>query len=199
MLELADVSGILRLLERLLTFGRSDIVQVESETDELIRDLSKSLVSLHDVVTQVTRLKPEEFNETAFGEICDYFKRFYLYPEDMDKARTHCSTLKRDVGRITYKLAQFLRTDIGQWEEVSRNIQSEQDLDQSMTKAYDASIEKLNEKLNEIQNNLANGDVATALDLYKRLKADLSADIGELRTGIETMKRVAVRIREVCG
>ena len=199
MLGLGDISGIVRLLGRFLTLGRSDVAQVRSETDELIQDLSKSLVSLHDVVTQVTRLKPEEFNENAFVQVWDYFERFYLYPEALEQARTRCSILKRDVGRITHKLAQVLHTDLGKWEDVSRNIQSEQDLDESMTRLYEGSIAKLKARLKEIQQHLAKGNAAVAGDLYQRLRADLAPDIAELKTGIDTMRRAARHVREIAG
>ena len=51
MFGLSDITGILNLLEKFLTFGRSEITGVQEETEELIRDISRSLVSLHDVVT----------------------------------------------------------------------------------------------------------------------------------------------------
>jgi hypothetical protein len=199
MFGLSDIAGILNLLERFLTFGRSDITGVQEETEELIRDISRSLVSLYDVVTEVTRLKVEEFNEEAFTEIYNYFYRFYLNPEDIDKARTHCSILKRNVGRITYKFALVSHTNIGKWNDVSMNIMSSQDLDEEILRDYNRSIDTLKEQLDEIQSKLVEGDFTAGSDVYRRLKDDLHSDIEQLRTGVSKMKEVAAHVREISG
>lgn len=83
MLTLSDISGILRLLEKFLTFGRSEITDVQSETEELIDDLSRSLLSLYDMVSEVTRLDNEQFSQASFEKVRSYFDRF------LSSARRH--------------------------------------------------------------------------------------------------------------
>lgn len=199
MFSLWDIKGILNLLETLHTFGRDELAGVQEETEELIRDISRSLVSLYDIVTEVTRLKVEEFDEESFDEIYKYFYRFYLNPEDIYKARTHCSNLKRNVGRIKYKLALLPRTDIGKWNDVSMNIESNQDLDEEILRDYNRSIDSLKERLDEIHNKLSEGDCSAGTDIYRRLKDDLYSDIEQLRTAVSKMKAVAAHVREISG
>lgn len=89
--------------------------------------------------------------------------------------------------------------DLGKWTEVARSIETGEDLDETMVQEYGTSIQTLKEKLDQIQNKLAQGNLASGLELNRKLKEDLFEDLEQLRTGIAKMNEVAGHIREMSG
>ena len=122
MLDLASIKEIAAALTWLLTLGASEIKHVKIQTEELIQHLSASLVNLWDVTLQVTRLTEQDFNRQNFEDVWNYFFRYYLDPENISKARTHCGEVARDIDRITFKLTTILRADIGKWSEAKEKF-----------------------------------------------------------------------------
>jgi hypothetical protein len=101
MLELGSVKTAIEGLMWLCTLGKSEVKSVKKEAAELIQDLSKSLTSLWDVTTQMTNIPANKFDKELFETRWDYFFRYYLGPENISKARTHCGNVTRDMDRIT--------------------------------------------------------------------------------------------------
>ena len=103
MFGMSDIAGILNLLDRFLTFGRSEVTGVQEETVELIHDISRSLVSLDGIVNEVTRLKVEEFSEADFNEIYDYFLKEVAKSGDITEMKT-CVKCHTPLGFRSYSM-----------------------------------------------------------------------------------------------
>jgi hypothetical protein len=163
MLDLSSIKASVDAIAWIATLGGSDVRNVRDETDELLQELSRSLKSLWDVTREITRLSPSDFNEKSFEAVYDYFKGFYLDPADISKARTHCGNVERTVGRIKFKLASILHTDMGKWEETSQHLGTIIGQDGNILDSYDRSIAVLNAVLQDIYERLVQGDREGAL------------------------------------
>ena len=103
LLELGTVASIVKGLAWIHSFSADEITNVKKETEELLTDLSKSLVNLYDVVEKITNLSKRlpQLSDQAYGEefrsVYAYCNRFYFDQNDISKARTHCGDVERDV------------------------------------------------------------------------------------------------------
>ena len=199
MLNLISIKEIANAFKWILGIGKDDIKHVRDETEELLHHLSKSVKSLRQVVSEVTSLSESEFDDKRFSKIYDHFKLFYLYPEHQDKARTHCSDLQRDIGRIEHKLAHVLRTDLGKWKLAKNALGCIIDGDLAILESYSDCIKDLDSRLKRIQADLESGHESRARESYLQMKKDLSADIEELRSAIQIMREADAHIRTISG
>jgi hypothetical protein len=180
MIDLTVAREIAKVLKWLLGLKPEQISSIKIETRELINDLSKSLQSLWDVTREIARLTQQEFNAETYSKVHDYFFSFYLAPEHIANARTHCTTVERTVDRILFKLEHFLHTDIGRWAEVRYQINQIVGTDSDILGGYDRSIQSLKVELDAIKDKLDRGENADAWASYSNLKDQLSSDIGSL-------------------
>ena len=67
MLDLGSVRAIIDTFSWMLTLGHSDVARVKTEIDELIRELSKSLTSLWDIVREVTKTPEADLTKDKFA------------------------------------------------------------------------------------------------------------------------------------
>lgn len=199
MLDLTSIKNIIDTLNWILTLGKSDLVQVQNETDELIRELSASLIHLWDVTTEITKSSASAITEVEFENTYQYFYRFYLGDPNISIARTHCSNISRDVDRIKFKLANILHTDIGKWSEIDLQLSSIIHNDIDILMDYDNCIKTLHDRMLAIRGNFKTGDTASAQKLYSTLKKELENDIEQLRLGVATMEKAINHVRKTSG
>lgn len=198
LLDLTTIKPIFDGLAWLMTLGEQEIKHVKDETQELLGHLSKSLKSLWEITTEVARLSDQDFKD-GFAEVYHYFKLFYYDPEPFEKARTHCSDLRRDIGRIEFKLANLLRTDIGNWSKAEQALQLELLEDYCYINEYRKNFELLNTRLNDIHSLLRQGKDDEALKAYQALRTDLSGDLDHLNIYIQRMREADTYIRQIVG
>ncbi len=108
-------------LRWLPTLTASDVHHVKQETQELLSHLKTSLTSLWDITEKIASVPDAEFPK-HFRDVYNYFKKFYYGDENFEKVRTHSTDLERDISRIKYKLAVFLRTDVPRWNEANEGL-----------------------------------------------------------------------------
>jgi hypothetical protein len=179
--------------------GKGAVKHVQDEIEDLIRELSKSLVSLWDVTVTITGIPETEFKEASFEENWDYFQRFYLGPQNISVARTHCGNVQRAIDRITFKVAKVFHTDLGKWGEATEKFRDIVDADRQLLTDYDTCIETLRGRLAGIRGDLEDKDVPEAGRAYAALKHELEGDIQQLHQGIKAMKAASDHIRGVIG
>lgn len=199
MLELSSIKVIVDFFAWTITLGATDVAKAKEETKQLLESLSRSLTSLWDVTTEVTRLKPGEFNKDTFERVYDYFRRFYLNPEDIERARSHCGDVGRHIGRITYKISTILHADLGKWNEARSKLDRIVGWDDDILASYGNSISWLDSQLKEIRGTLDAGNESLALSKYSSLKAKLEKDIEVLHCGVKVMREADKHIREITG
>lgn len=188
-MDLTTAVGIGKSLEWFLTLGRSELRQVRGDAEELLNDARKSLVSLWDVATEVTRIDPDDLTKQNFKAVYEYFTQFYLNPENISAARTHCGYVKRDVQRLTFKLGKLLNTDLGRWKEAETHLNDIIVNDPVFIGSYDRSITEIHEHLQAINESFRAGDVPKARKQYATMCKSLRPDIMQLKELVTTMEK----------
>ena len=188
-MDMSSIVGIAKALEWFLTLGRSELRQVRADAEELLGDLRKSLVNLWDVATEATRPDPSELTMQTFQPVYDYFTRFYLNPENISAARTHCGYVERDIERLTFKLGTLLHTDLGSWSDAKMHLSDVIVNDVVLITFYDRSINEIHEHLQAIDSAFRAGDVATARTKYAAMRQSLRPDILQLEKFVAAMEK----------
>jgi hypothetical protein len=199
MFEFTTIKGIIDSFSWILTLGKSELVHVKSETNEVISELSKSLRSLWDVTKEIANLSEVDLTKEQFEDRWDYFFSFYVGDQNISAARTHCGNVMRDVERIKFKLAKILHTDIGRWRDVDKALISIIEEDPVILENYDACIASLENRMSEIRGHFDAGDVVLARQSYATLKQDIEDDIRQLREGIVTMEQAIDHVNRISG
>ena len=197
--ELQSLGEILKTLKWLSTLGLSELKDVKMDVIDLISELSKSLTSLWEVVTQATNIKKKKFGKESFGTAYDYFLGFYAGDWNISPARTHCGNVERAVGRIKFKVGKILHTDLGKWNEVDEKLKEIVDGDGVILYEYDQSIKNLDSEMNQIKTLLDKDKDSEAKTRYYDLKAKLESDIRFLRKGIKRMEMAIDHVNKVAG
>ena len=188
-MDLTIAVGIGKALEWFLTLGRSELRQVRGEAEELLSDLRKSLVNLWDVATEVTRTDPSDLTMQTFQPVYEYFTRFYLNPQNISAARTHCGYVERDIDRLTFKLGTLLHTDLGRWSDAKMHLNDVIVNDVVLITSYDRSIAEIREHLQAIDTAFRAGDVTKARTTYSSMRESLRPDILRLEKFVATMEK----------
>lgn len=199
MMDLSSIKNIAEVTAWFLTLGRAELRQVRTEAEELLGDLRKSLVNLWDITVEVTKLTPEQLSLESFQPVHDYFIRFYLDPQNISAARTHCGYVERDVERITFKLSTLLHSDLGKWAEAREKLKNIIDYDGSLLRSYDECIQILKQKLSLIRDKLQSGDISGARYDYRVLRQDLEKDVFELDKYMKQMREASDHLWKVTG
>jgi hypothetical protein len=199
MLDLTSIKEIGSVLNWIATLGKKDIQGVKEQIRELIGHLSASVVSLWDAAKEITRLKEGEFTKESFTEIYDYFIGFYLQPGEISSARTHCSVVARDVGRIKVQFAKTLHTDLGRWAEADEKFRTITNADSALLETYDASLAKLKLHLDVIRQRVEASQIVEAETEYFKLKDKLRSDVLEMREEISKMNAAYAHLERISG
>lgn len=125
----------------------------------------------------------------TFQPVYDYFTRFYLNPENISAARTHCGYVERDIERLTFKLGTLLHTDLGSWSDAKMHLSDVIVNDVVLITSYDRSINEIHEHLQAIDSAFRAGDVATARTKYAAMRQSLRPDILQLEKFVAAMEK----------
>lgn len=171
----------------LLTLGKSELRAVRTDVEELINDLRKSLVSLYDLASVVTGIEPSQLDRGSFDPIYDYVTKFYLNPQDISAARTHCGYVARDVQRIMFKLGNLLHSDLGRWAEAQMKLDMIIGGDGELIESLEQTVAEVRTKLEEIRSALISGDTTRARSIYTGYRESLKPAIAALGKDIDAM------------
>jgi len=198
MLDLTTARPIVEGLNWMITLGSSEIKNVKVEMRELLGHLSKSLLSLWDVTQQVSSLSDEHF-ANGFESVYTYFKRFYYDPENLERARTHCTDVSRDVDRITFKLSMLFRTNLGKWSDAEECLRLCLLGDASYIEEYNKNFETLNRELSTVHALVREGKEEEAEQAYRGLRQRLCDDMDHLNAYIKRLREADDHIRRIVG
>lgn len=199
MLELASIAEITKTLKWIITLSASEIKDIKNNVNELIADLSESLVSLWDVVSEVTNINDDEFTKDSFDVMYDYFFKFYLGDWNIKRARTHCSKVNRTTGKIKFKVSKFLHTDLGKWDEMDEKLKLITMIDDNILDEYDKSIKKIDTELKNVKRLLEENNLESANQAYRSIKTGLEKDLYTLRSGVTIMEEALDHVSNVSG
>jgi hypothetical protein len=115
----------------------------------------------------------------------------------VELARTHCSDIRRDVRRISFKAAKLLRTELGQWKNIDQSFAQLLDADRTFLKDFAESLRRIDLELDAIYGLVDNKKLADAQQRYAGLKKALREDVEALRTVTDRLKEAEDHIRDV--
>jgi hypothetical protein len=173
----------------ILTLGKSELRAVRTDVEELINDLRKSLVSLYDLAKVITDIDAANLDTRTFAPVYDYVDRFYLNPQDLSAARTHCGYVSRDVDRIMFKLGKLLHSDVGKWKEAQQQLVAVIGADGAILDSLDSTVTDIRAKLDAVNTHLMAGNVPAARNFYSQLSATLKPDVVALGKYVDAMDR----------
>jgi hypothetical protein len=173
----------------ILTLGKSELRAVRTDVEELINDLRKSLVSLYDLAKVITDIDAANLDARTFAPVYDYVDRFYLNPQDLSAARTHCGYVSRDVDRIMFKLGKLLHSDVGKWKEAQQQLVAVIGADGAILDSLDSTVTDIRAKLDAVNTHLMAGNVPAARNFYSQLSATLKPDVVALGKYVDAMDR----------
>jgi hypothetical protein len=127
--------------------------------------------------------------QATLQPVYDYFTRFYLNPESISAARTHCGYVERDIDRLTFKLGTLLHSDLGRWSDAKMHLSDVIVNDIVLTTSYDRSIAEIHQHLQDIDAAFRSGDVATARITYAEMCKSLRPDILQLEKFVTAMEK----------
>ena len=184
-LKFAEAAG--KTFLWLLTLGKSELRAVRTDVEELINDLRKSLVSLYDLAKVITDADPSGLTARTFAPVYDYVNRFYLNPQDLSAARTHCGYVSRDVDRIMFKLGKVLHSDVGKWSEAHQQLNAVIGADGAILDNLDSAVTDIRSKLDTVNALFVAGDVPKARAVYSQLCNTLKPDVVALGKHVDAM------------
>jgi hypothetical protein len=197
MLELEAIKAIGEAIIWLKNLSDQEVKDVKDETQQLLFDLSKSLVILHDVTRKVSGLTDEQFKNGEFRAIFDHFKGIYYNNEYYVNAHTHCSDLERDVGSITLRLSLFLKAPLGKWKDASEELKFAVLEDNSVIEDFKKNFDQINQRLVEINNLMKESRADQSLEKYRQFRLDIKDDLDYLHEKIQNMRDADARIRRI--
>ena len=177
-----------------LRIGKQDVDNVKSEIADLLQHSSQSLKSLIELYTVLEDIPRNKFSKQTFGPIANHCLWFFTSPDAAQKARTHCSDIKRDVARIKFKMAKILRTENHDWKGIDSAFNRLMDADHYYLHLYEIELMRIGSELKKIDELLNKRKVDSAYDQYLELRKSLTNRYDALSNEISKMQKAQVHI-----
>lgn len=206
MFELAALQKSLGPLGWFLTLGASDTRQIRAQLQDLLQHTGRSLQTLIELNLVLAPIKKSAFSKSTFGPVYVHCQTHLTSPEAAEKARSHCTDIARDVGRINFIAAKYLRTDLsaqsGGWKGINDAFRELMDADAAFLDKFSAELVRLGDRLKSIFNTVTRPRV-TKVELhdawreYESLRVDLVKDHSSLKKERDKLLEAENHIRRV--
>ena len=194
MLDIAPFKELLNGFGWCLTLGKADTEHVKGEIEDLLTHCSQSFKSLLELTDTLTEIPLAQFTEQNFWPIANHCLWFFTSPGAAQKARTHCTDIQRDVGRITFKMAKILRTEDRNWKGIDDAFRNLLHGDMDFLERYEAELQQIGNELSEIGKQLKNRDAHKAWEKYNLLRSSLMSSRQALSNEIVMMQKAQTHI-----
>lgn len=195
-----DITALQTLLEPLgwfLTLGKSDTKEMRTEIAELLHHTGQSVRTLIELETILAGLKEQAFNKDSFYDVYLHCKYSYTGNEAPELARTHCSDIRRDIRRISFKAAKLFRTEWGQWKNVAKSFSELEGADIKFLEDFGSALRRVDVELDTVNNILQNDDKIGAWKRFSVIRDDIRKDVESLRAVTERLRQAEDHIRTV--
>lgn len=194
MIDLTKLPDLLNPFGWLAQLGKGDIDHVKTEITDLLQHSSQSLRTLIDLDDTLADIPLHEFTPGKFWPIANHSFWFFTSPEAAQKARTHCTDIQRDIGRINFMMAKVLRTEGLDWKGVNQAFAALLDADHDYLSAYEAELVRLGTELQAIGQILDSGDTPRAWNQYQALRTSIQTSRQSLSNQIALMQKAQTNI-----
>jgi len=197
MFGIDDVRKAISIFTWIKNLGAKDTEKIRNELNDLVFHASTSLKTILEIIELIEDYNDENFDKSEFRELYKVCRRFYLDPGALEKCRTHCTDLFRDVERIEFKLIKYGRTEGVKVTELNTLISEVGMAEDEYLQSFDKNIQFLENSLNEINEYLENNDLPNAKEVFNKLKSRMLEDLDELRQAKKDMAIAEDHIRKI--
>ncbi len=197
MFGIDDVRKAFGIFSWIKNLGAEDTGKIRNELNDLVFHASSSLKTILDIIELIEEFDDKKFDKSEFIELYKVCRRFYLDPQALEKCRTHCTDLFRDVERIEFKLAKYGRTEDVNVSELNNLISDVGIAEDEYLQSFDTNIQFLEESLNSIKKYLDNERLSDAVDCFSKLKSKMLEDLDELHRAKKEMSTAENHIRKI--
>jgi len=184
-------------LDWFLSIGKGDVEHVKAEIADLLQHSSQSLKSLLELYTVLEDIPRSNFSQQTFGPIANHCLWFFTSPDAVQRARTHCTDIKRDVARIKFKMAKILRTENLDWKGIDKAFNRLMDADHYYQHLYEMELHRIGHELSEINKSSSEDAVDSAYNQYVELRKSLTKSCDALSNEISKMQTAQTHVHEL--
>lgn len=206
MFDLAAFKKFLEPLGWFLTLGESDTRKVRAQLQDLLQHTGRSLQTLIELNLVLTPIEKSSFNKSTFGPVYLHCQAHLTSPEAAEKARSHCTDIARDVRRLNFITAKYLRTELSAqsegWKGIDKAFRELMDADAAFLDKFSAELVRLGDRLKSIFDKVTSPLVTPdalndAWREYESLRADLVQDHSSLKVERNRLLKAENHIRRV--
>lgn len=180
-----------------LKLGKADTEHIKGEIEDLLNHSSQSLKSLIELTDTVQDIPQAQFSQQTFGPVANHCRCFFTSPDAAQKARTHCTDIHRDIGRIDFKMAKILRTEGADWKGINGAFSALLNADVDFLSQYSEELERIGKELDVIDELLQKGDAEPAWKRYVALRDSLLTSKRSLSDEIALMQKAQTHVHEL--
>jgi hypothetical protein len=198
MFDVAALKAFVGPLAWFMKLGKSDTAQVRNEIAELLQHTGESIRTLTDVEELLASVKEADFDRNSFWQLYIHCSQVYTGGAAIDKARTHCTDIERDLKRLTFKVAQTMRTEIGSWKSVDQAFDVLTNADKRFLSEFGGALARLDRELRAIWEMLPedpNADRRSAWRRFEALRLEVRGDVDSLRIVTDQLKAADTHVR----
>jgi hypothetical protein len=197
MFNLLALKEFLGPLSWFLTLGKSDTDHLRAELQDLLHHTSQSLKSLIELSEALYEIKREDFNMESFAKVYAHCLNNFVGPDSLQKVRTHCTDIQRDLNRINFKVVKYLRAELGTWKNLNNSFRRLADADDDFLKYFQDDMERIESKLRIVFQLLNEGKTDDAWSDYCALRASLLQDHDQVREELQKLAEAENHIRRL--
>jgi hypothetical protein len=184
-------------LEWFLILGASDTKHIRSELQDLLHHTSQSLKSLIELSEVLEDIPRESFDLKSFGPVYTHCRSYFTSPDGAQEARTHCTDIVRDINRINFKVAKYLRTEWGTWKGLNRAFEKLENADSTFLEEFEKELTRIDDQLREIFHLVESGKGDEAWNRYQDLRLSVLKGRDNLRDELKKLSEAERHIRRI--
>jgi len=177
-----------------MTLGKPETKQMRDELLDLLHHTGESIRSLVRLDQHLFSVNESDFQD-SFRDIFNECRLSYTAGDAPDKARSHCTDIRRDLKRISFKAAKLFRTELGKWSEVNRAFDRLVYADIDFLAGFADALKRLEAELEEVSRLLTGGDSDQAWQKYEALRQSVRRDVTALTNEIDALRAAEDHIR----
>lgn len=184
-------------LEWFLTLGATDTKHIRNELQDLLHHTSQSLKGLIDLSEVLDDIPRESFDLRSFGPVYSHCQSYFTSPDGAQETRTHCTDILRDVNRINFKVAKYLRAEGGDWKGLNHAFENLENADMAFLEEFEKELVRIGEKLRANLQLIDSGKSGEAWNRYQDLRLSVLKGRDSLSHELNKLSEAEGHIRRI--
>ena len=184
-------------LEWFLKLGAADTQHIRTELQDLLHDTSQSLKGLIELSEVLEDIPQEKFDLKSFGPVYTHCQSYFTSPEGAQEARTHCTDIVRDINRINFKVAKYLRAEGGDWKGLNHAFEALKNADMTFLDEFEKELVRIGERLRSIFQLVTSDKAREAWKQYEDLRLSVLQGRDSLGQQLKKLAEAENHIRRI--